>query len=263
MRLVDYLTDTKSLIKDRNSVFWSTAELTRFVNQARYQISLMAGCIQILIPGNALAGASAVPSASGSGTAVPGGATPGSSNQAFQTITGQEKYSFGYANAYARAQNAHIKGIINVNNVSVNWGGASGSTGNRPMLYWLPWPDFQAYCRAWAVGVTSFPYCWSQFGDGERGQVWLFPIPNRALEMQWETDCAPADLATNDDYEALPDPFTQYVPFYAAHLAYLNSQRYGQAQIMLDLFEKNSGLARASSDRGKTPSMYGGGRVTW
>jgi hypothetical protein len=194
---------------------------------------------------------------------IPGGLTPGSSDSTFQTIAGQERYSFGYANAYALAQNAHIKGIINVDNVSVNWGGASGSSGNRPMLSWLPWDEFQAYCRAWAVGVTSFPFVWSQFGDGERGQVWLFPIPNQALEMQWQTDCAPKDIFSNDDYEALPDPFTTYVPFYAAHLAALNSQRYGQAQILLDLFEKNSGLSRAASDRGKAPSMYGAGRTRW
>jgi hypothetical protein len=32
---------------------------------------------------------------------------------------------------------------------------------------------------------------------------------------------------------------------------------------MLDLFEKNSGLARDASDRGKTPSMYGGGKNHW
>lgn len=258
MRLSDYLTETRSLVKDRNSLFWSDIELTRYINQARYQISLMSGCIPILIPGNVVSGSSSIP-----GSLVPGGGTPGSADQAFQTIPNQERYSFGYGNVFARAQNEHVKGIINVDNVSVNWGGASGATGNRPMLSWLPWPEFQAYCRAWAVGVRSFPFVWSQFGDGERGQVWLFPVPSQALEMQWQTDCAPADLNSSDDYEALPDPFTQYIQFYAAHLAYLNSQRYGQAQIMLDLFEKNSGLARDASDRGKTPSMYGGGKTYW
>lgn len=258
MRLSDYLTDTRELVKDTRSVFWNDTTLTRYINQARTQIALMAGCIPILIPGNVVAGSSAVP-----GTMVPGAATPGSAQQSFQTLTGVERYSFGYGNAFAKAQNANIKGIINVNSVSVNWGGAPGSAGNRPSLQWLPWDNFQAYCRAWAVNVSSFPFVWSQFGDGERGQVWLFPRPNQVLEMQWETDCAPADIYSVDDYEALPDPFTQYVPFYSAHLAFLNTQRYGQAQIMLDLFEKNSGLARSASDRGKTPSYYGAGTIRW
>lgn len=249
MALTQYLTDVRSLLKDSNSLFWTTTELTRFINLARSQVASLSGCIRILVPGTSPYGAGAVP-----GSMIPGGATPGSSTTTFFTIQGVEKYSYDFANAYVRAQNQHVEGISDVIDCAISWGGV------RPSLDWIPWEDLQAYARSYNVGVTSYPFYWSTYGDGLRGQVWLFPTPSSALEMEWDTICVPKDIFSNSDFEALPETFTNYVPFYAAHLAFLNSQRYEQASIMLQLFEKNSGLARASSDRGKTQSFYYGNR---
>lgn len=245
--LTQYITQTRRLVKDTNGLFYSDSELTDYINLARSQIASMSGCIRILVPGTAPFGGGAVP-----GSMIPGGATPGSSTTTFNTINGVEKYSYEYANAYVKKQNQNVKGIADVITVSVSWGGI------RPTLDWLPWEDLQAYARSYNVGVTSYPFYWSTYGDGLRGQVWLFPIPTAALEMEWDCICVPTDIYADSDYEALPETFTNYVSFYAAHLAYLGAQLYPQANVMLSLFEKNSGLARASSDRGKTPSFYDG-----
>lgn len=253
--LNDYLTATYRLLKDTNRLFYTVQEVTDYVNQSRYQVALLTGCIRLLVPGTAPFGSSAVP-----GSMIPGAGTPGASSTTFNTIPGVEKYSFSFGNAYARAQNQHIKGIGDVNQVTVNWGGSSPSSGIQPALDWMPWEDLNAYCRSYSVGVTSYPFVWSTYGDGERGQVWLFPIPTNALSMQWDCFCVPKDLTENYDYEALPAPYSEFVPFYAAHLAYLGSQRYGLADVMLQLFEKNSGLSRTGSDRGKTKSFYGSRR---
>lgn len=251
--LSNYLLQVRRLVKDIRGTFYSDTELTDYINQARDQVALLTGCIPLLIYGTAPSGSSAVP-----GSFVPGSATPGANTTTFNTIANQEKYSYAYGNAIARAKNQHIKGIINVNTVAINWGGESPSSGIRPALQWMPWEDLQAYCRSYSVGVSSFPWIFSTLGDGERGQVWLFPIPTTSLEMEWQVDCAPLPLVDNDSYEAIPSPFSDYVPFYAAHLAYLGSQRTGMADVMLQLFEKNSGLSRAGSDRGKTPNFYYG-----
>lgn len=245
--LQQYRNDTRQLLKDSRALFWDTPTLDRAINQARQQIATIFGCIRILVPGTVAFGGGAVP-----GSMIPGGGTPGLRNTTFQTIAGVEKYSYEFANAYVRAQNQHVAGISDVVSVSISWGGI------RPSLDWEPWENLQAYYRSYNVGVTSYPFVWSTYGDGHRGQVWLFPIPQTALEMEWDTFCFPKALTTDSDYEALPDPFSDYVQFYAAHLCYLGSQRMGMADAMLTLFEKNSGLARFSSDRGKTSSYYWG-----
>jgi hypothetical protein len=249
MGLAQYMIDTRDLIKDTSTpggLFWTDKQLTRYINLARQQVATLSGCIRILIPGQSPFGGQAV-----AGQMIPGAGTPGMPlTNTFQTIPGVEKYSFRFGNDYVKQLNQNVKGIGDVITCAVSWGGS------RPALDWLPWEDLQAYARSYNIGVTSYPFCWSTYGDGERGQVWLFPIPTNALEMEWDTFCVPTDIFTDDCYDALPSPFSTYVPFYAAHLAFLNSQRYGQAATMLDLFYANSGLARVASDRGKTKSFY-------
>jgi hypothetical protein len=244
--LEQYIFDTADLLHDSRHGFWSRKQLTRYINLARAQVAVLSGCIRIPVPGQAPFGGGGV-----AGTMIPGGATPGlDDTDSFQTIPGVERYSYDFANEYVRAQNANVKGVGDVIDVAVSWGGI------RPAIDWLPWEDLQAYARSYNLGVTSYPFLWSTYGDGERGQVWLFPVPTNQLEMEWDTFCVPTDIFTDSDYDALPSPFSTYVPFYAAHLAYLNSQRLGQAAAMLNLFQANSGLARVAADRGKTASYY-------
>lgn len=250
MALQQYIDDTRDLVRDSNGLFWTDAQITRYVNQARTQIALLSGCIQLLVPGIASVGGGATP-----GTMIPGAMTPGMPDDSgFNTITGVEKYAFDYANAYVRSQNSNIQGVIDVVTVAVSQGVGTGVA--RPALDWLPWENFQAYCRSVNWSSTSFPAIWSTFGDGLRGQVWLWPVPNQALEMEWQVFCNPAPMYNDSTPEALPDPWAGFVQFYAAHLAFLNAQRYGQAEDMVKLFEINSGLSRSASDRGKTDSFY-------
>lgn len=250
MALQQYIIDTADLLHDTRNAFWSPAQLTRYINLARRQVAALSGCIRILIPGQSPFGGQAVP-----GTMIPGGITPGMpQTNTFQTIGGVEKYSYSFANAYLRSLNQNLKGIADVISVSVSWGGT------RPSLDWMPWEDLQAYARSFNILVTSDPQYWSTYGDGDRGQVWLFPVPVDNLEMEWDCFVIPADIYSDSDHEAIPREFSTYVPFYAAHLANLNAQRFGQANIMLDLFYSNSGIARVASDRGKTDSFYFGNR---
>lgn len=249
--LSQYIQDTRETLRDTNSLYWSDSQLTRFINLARSKVAEEYGCIRKLIPGTMVAGSSAIP-----GAATPGATTPGSSNTAFQTITGVERYAFGYANAYARRFSG-VKAVADVITVAVSWAGNSSQTGVlRPALDWIPFEDLQAYYRSYNLGATSFPCLWSTTGDGQRGEVFLYPVPAQALEMEWDCFCTPKDIFDNDAYEALPSTFTDNIQFYAAHLAYLSAQRYGSADIMLQLFEKNCGIARVAADRGKTSSFY-------
>lgn len=246
MALQQYIDDTRDLLHDQRGGFWSDKQIIRYVNLARQQTAALSGCIRILIPGQAPFGGGSVP-----GTMVPGAITPGMpATNSFQTIARTEKYSYEFANAYLRNFNQNLKCISDVISVSVSWGGS------RPSLDWMPWDDLQAYARSYNILVTSDPRYWSTYGDGQNGQVWLFPVPVNNLEMEWDCFAVPADIFDDSAYEALPASFRTYVPFYAAHLAYLNSQRSGQANVMLELYYSNSGIARVAADRGKTSSYY-------
>ena len=260
--LTDYIIDTQALIRDANGLFTSTTQLTRWINHARKQIANRTGCLRVLVTGQSPFGSTSQPGIGVPGAIIPGmlpdnqpnganasGAVATTSNS-FQTIVGTEFYPYGFANPYVKAQAAGIKGIVNVMNVAVSWGGI------RPALDWQPWEDLQAYARSYNLGVTSYPFLWSCTNESENGQVWLFPVPSQQMEFEWDCLCVPSDLYADTDYDAIPDGFKAAVKYYAAFLAYLGSQRFGQARVMHDLFEDQLGISRYATDNGKTPDWY-------
>lgn len=254
--LNNYLADTSALLRDANFLFNSEVQLTRYINKARDQVAIQTGCIRALIYGQAPFGTSAVP-----GTSIPGGSYPGTpSVQSFTTQVGVEKYSYGYALPFLKQTTQGVRGILDVDNVSVSWGGI------RPSLNWLPFEDFQALLRSWSVGVFSYPFVWTSFGGGgNKGQVWLYPIPQTAVsgdaanqqgEMEWDVSCLPSPLYNDSDVEAIPDPFTEAVKYYAAFLSFLGSQRYAMAAIMESEFNQQLSIANTAILRGRTSSFY-------
>jgi hypothetical protein len=254
-----YQSDTAALLRDQSFLFTPINQLTRWINLARRDAAKETGCIQRLITGQSAFGASAQP-----GTFLPGGAQPGSLpgafanasavgavQNSFQSIVGLERYPFQAVNAQLQAQHAGCRAIMDVASISVNWGGAV-----RPSPDWMPWEDFQAQLRAYATLVTSYPSVWSILNPGENGELWLFPVPSTANEMEWLVYAVPTDLVTDSDYDAIPEGYRESIKYKAAELIYLSSQRFAQAQIMQGLFMSSLGLSTLSSDRGKVQSFY-------
>lgn len=253
--LQDYLIDTSQLLRDTNNMLTTQTQLIRWINAARNQTALKTGCIECLIAGNCASGTSAVP-----GTAIVGAAQPGNNSvQLFQTIANVEKYPYGYATPFLKANNPGVKAVVEVKQIAVSWGSF------RPVMTWLPWQDMQAYCRSWSTIMSSYPIVWSDTGDGERGEVWLWPAPSVSTistlqasigEMEWLTSCTPLPLYSANDYEAIPDPYTGAIKYKAAYYAMLGAQRYGTASIYNDLWADELGIDRESVDRGKSGNPY-------
>lgn len=258
-----YLNDTSTLLHDQAYSFTSEDQLVRWVNEARRQAAQRTGCIRRLVSGQSAFGASAQP-----GSAIPGGAQPGAlpssapnaqfnaTTNAFMTIPNVERYPYqGFVNPFLQAQYAGVQGVIDTIACSVCWGGSVGGS-PRPSLAWMAWEDLQAYGRAYATLVTSYPYWWSVFNDGENGEIWMFPVPSFPMEIELDVFCIPSDLESDDDYDAIPGGFKNAIKFGAASLAYLTSRRYAQAQIMENMFADRLGVARVAVDMGKTPNFY-------
>ena len=264
MNLSLYQQDTAAILHDQAFLFTSPAQLNRWINEARRQVAKRTGCVRRLITGQSAFGASAQP-----GHMIAGGIQPGALPNALpdtqngvaalntaantmQTIVGVERYPYqGFFNPLLKAQYAGLRGVIDTIEVAINWGGNF-----RPSLTWMPWDDFQAYCRAYSNQTTSYPAVWSVFNDGEYGEIWLFPTPSQANEIEADVSCIPADLYSNDDFEALPEGVQDAVKYKAASLAFLVGQRYAQAEAMENMFASTLGIDMVAIDRGKTPNYY-------
>ena len=258
-----YLEDTSALLHDQSFLFTSQQQLVRWINLARRTCAKRTGCIMRHVTGQSSFGANSqagsfIPGAAQPG-ALPGGvdasngqAVTGAAVNSMQTIIGVERYPFtGFFNPYAAAAHEGVKGIIDVNNCAVNWGGAV-----RPSLAWLPWEELQAYARAYATLVTSYPYYWSVNNPGESGEIWMFPVPSTVGDIELDAYCVPKDLNSNDDYDAIPDGMKDAIKFQAASLAYLTKQQYAQSQVMDGLFLETIGVDHVAVDRGKVPNYY-------
>jgi hypothetical protein len=186
----------------------------------------------------------------GSASAAPvAGATLGP----MMTIQGVERYPFvGFFNNYLRQQHAGCDKVNDVISLAVSWGGVS-----KPTLFWMPWDEFQAYCRAYALLNTAYPAVWSVMNDGTQGEVWLFPIPSQANDLEADVTCLPINLNSDNDFDAIPESFSDAVKFGAAVLCYLATNRPGQADIMIQQGGGYVLTQRAAVDRGKTPNYYG------
>ena len=295
MSLSQLLNDTSALLNDMNYSFISQNQLTRWINTARRNAAKRTGCVRRLITGQSAFGASAqnnvaVPSAAQPG-ALPGGFSNGTYpngltsygdfnqnysqdynvnysyypnpppyysiaygaiNNSCMTIPGVERYPYiGFFNNFLKAQYAGVDKVLDTIACSVNWGGTT-----RPNLDWMPWDEFQAYCRAYAVLNMSYPSVWSVFNDGPQGEIWMFPVPSQYNEIELDVTCQPVDLIDDSTFDAIPDGFQEALKYGAAAIAFESSGRFAQAQAMEDRFADNLGIARVAVDRGKSRTYY-------
>jgi hypothetical protein len=259
-----YVQDTRSLLHDELGLFTSDNQITRWINEARRDVAKITGCCQRFLAGQSAEGASAQAGGMLAGAIQPGAlpdAFPAASNPFYSlntaqngmtTIAGVERYPYkGFFNPVLCAQYAGLRGIIDVVQIVVAWEGTF-----RPALTWMPWDDFQAYCRAYSNQTTSYPAVWSTFNDGEAGELWMFPVPSQACEIEAYVSCVPADIYSDDDVDALPEEMRNTVKYKAASLAFLTAQRYAQSEAMEQRFMGSIGYDVVARDRGKTPLYY-------
>jgi len=282
--LTEYLNDTAQLLLDPNFTFTTQTQMMRWINQARREAVERSGCVRRLISGQPAFGAVSTPGFFTPGAAQPGslpgiviGAASGGVGGGFssgfssgfstgsnsinlgvpglngcQTIIGVERYPFqGFFNLFLKQQYADSSYVLDAATLSVNWGGV-----NRPNLDWMPWDDFQAYCRAYAVLNTSYPSVWTVYNDGAFGEIFMFPIPSTQGEIELDAFVMPIDLVSDSDPEAIPSGFRRAIKYGAAKLVYLSTGRFAQADVMEDSFSSALGVSRVSADRGKVPSWY-------
>lgn len=107
-----------------------------------------------------------------------------------------------------------------------------------------PWTPYQAVCEGWA-----------RYGPNT---IYFGPAPSFAYTTEW--DCCvyslPNTLVNPGDPDPLPYPYTEPVPYYAAHLAKINERQYDESEGFLEAYRERALLA-TNQRTGMVPSFYG------
>lgn len=149
-----------------------------------------------------------------------------------------------------------IASVLTIRQLSVN---TTGSI--YKMLANRPWAWFNRYNLANGLSnATAVPTTWAQQAPGIQGVFGVAPPPASAYTIQADVVCMPSDLVSDSTYDAIPSPFDDAVPYYAAYKAYLSSQRTNDATVMLGRYKEFLKRAIDMSQPTVIPINFPGGR---
>jgi hypothetical protein len=220
-----YLLNVRILLHDPVAQFYTDTTLTNFINQARDQIALEGECIRGI--GN------------------------------ITLSVGTESYPFTSAVVPTTPLGIVAGGMISVRALTI-----IGSGVPNMVMESRNWDWFNFYNRGFSTPSTQGkPSVWSVLSQGRTGLIYISPLPssnNYALQVDgvW----LPVDLTADITPEALQFPWTDAIQYYAAYLAYIDSQRMPDADHMFQLYEEFMARARAGVTPQVTPMSYPGGQ---
>ena len=279
--LSDYETQVADLLHDPNQQIWTTAQLDRYINEARRRLVMDTGCLRTLQTAYLTAGqecytfgqvTGAVINAAGSGYTSPvvsfsggGGtgvaATVTQSGGAVNTLTFS---SFG--SGYTSAPTATVTdggpgvgcqvftGVLSVNTydvlgVHLIWGSM------RYSLRWLEFSKFSALRRLWlATGNQRQPDTWAVYGNAK---LYVAFPPDQSYAVEFDSVVLPTPLTDYVATDPIPVMLQDPIKFYAAFLAKYNQQAYGEAEMQKAAYRQNMLEVDAAYTR-RIPDPYGG-----
>jgi hypothetical protein len=142
---------------------------------------------------------------------------------------GQEVYPFSGINL---AANPGCQSVFHVRSVSIIY---------NNYRYTLPKYAFSVYqsmIRQYPFQYQYVPTFCSQFGQGVGGSFYMYPLPSEAYQVEWDCLCLPMDIQDDQGVEAMPAPWTDAVPYFAAHLAMLELGNWNGAKGYLELYDR-------------------------
>ena len=273
--LSSYITEVQRLLHDANSVFWSTSELTDYINDARERVARDTGCLRTLQITATPISSTGVPA-----TVWTAGATVTAGQFIFNnifiyevTVSGvlsttpppypASGYTFPpsapFTDGTATLQYSGPAEIIpyatiatgttlDILNVNIYWGNS------RIPLRYLPWSNFNAQLRYWQNYVGR-PVCFSVYGQNT---IYVGPVPDQAYVVEIDSTILPTALSLNTPNVAdqIQDPYTTPVAFYAAYKAKYKEQSYGEAEIYKQEYAKQVQAVLNSVYTRRIPDPY-------
>jgi hypothetical protein len=273
--LSSYITEVQRLLHDANSVFWTTSELTDYINDARERVARDTGCLRTLqITATPISSTGVAATVWTAGATVTAGqfifnnifiyevtvsgvlsTTPPPYPASGYTFPPSAPFTDGTATLqysgpaeiipYATIATGTTLDILNVN---VYWGNS------RIPLRYLPWSNFNAQLRYWQNYVGR-PVCFSVYGQNT---IYVGPVPDQAYVVEIDSTILPTALSLNTPNVAdqIQDPYTTPVAFYAAYKAKYKEQSYGEAEIYKQEYAKQVQAVLNSVYTRRIPDPY-------
>ena len=261
--LSDYITSTRRLLHDVSGNFWTDAELTDYINEARARVVSDTGCLRInQVPvfqpnteqygyggvtgisittgGTGYAnGTYALNITGGGGTGAAGTYTCSGGAVTSATITTQgSNYTSTPSVSFPSGGGANavgLVGFINANtldilSVTIIWGNF------RIPLNYMPFTELTAKLRVWTTWQQR-PAAFSVFGQQT---LYVGPLPDQIYVSEMDSVILPNTLIDNSTTEQIAYPFVTPVPYYAARLAKIKEQSYNEAEMFLQMYKKRA-----------------------
>lgn len=161
---------------------------------------------------------------------------------------GQEVYNFSDIDLTG---NPGCKSVFYVRSVAIIY------ANYRYVIPIYAFSEYQAKIRQYPFQYQYVPSFGSFFGQGVGGSLYVYPLPSQTYQMEWDMLCLPQDLTDNYSVEAIPDPWTDAVPYMAASLGFAEIQQYNASRFYMDQYEKFA-LSYSNYTRvGRTVNPYG------
>ena len=273
--LSSYLTEVQRLLHDANSVFWSTQELTDYINDARERVARDTGCLRTLqvtsTPISNTGVAASIWTAGATVTAgqfvfsnifiysVVTGGVLGTDPPAYPSANNTFPPTTTFTNGTATLQYSGPAEIIpygiltngttlDILNVNIYWGNS------RIPLRYLPWSNFNAQLRYWQNYVGR-PVCFSVYGQNT---IYIGPVPDQSYVCEIDSTILPTALSSTNPKvtDQITDPYTTPVAFYAAYKAKYKEQSYGEAEIYKQEYLKQVNAVLNSTFTRRIPDPY-------
>jgi hypothetical protein len=127
--------------------------------------------------------------------------------------------------------------------------------------YTLPMYAFSTYqsqIRQYPFQYQYVPTFCSQFGQGAGGSFYAYPLPSQTYQWEFDCFCLPSDmLLDNSIPEAIPQPWTDAVPYMAAQLAYMEIQNLNAAKFYQEQFDRMTLGYSGQARPGRAVNQYG------
>lgn len=217
--LTDYLNRTKLQLQNpagAASKLFTDTDLTTYINLARSQLSGEGECIRNF---------ATLPAPTGTRT-------------------------LNFSSIVLAVPTAGILDVFNVRQTLVQLGGG------LLILTVRPFPWFVQYHMNKIVPTPALPTDWSQYGQGIGGSIYLDPVPDQDYVLNVDCVCQPVDLVDDTTVEAIPYPWTDVVPFYAAWYALTSANRQTDADKMMERVQLYMSKARTISTSEVVPGSF-------
>lgn len=283
MALTEYINQVRRLLHDANAQYWSDAELTDDINQARQKIALDTGCVRQLAnfylsqsaesypfsgalasltvtgAGSGFTSAPTISFSGGGGTGATATASISSGTVSGVTITANGSgftsaptVSFSGGGGSNVTATASIMLAMDILGISVNWGNSWVALG------YTYFSEFQAKARYWRT-QTGQPTVWSKGPPSDTGggdYFYIFQIPSSSYQCDVDAIVSPNPLIDDTTVEQLRYPYTDLVQYYAAYLAKFKQQEMQEATNFFRIYEEMLRQGQAGRYQRRIPNPY-------